>query len=328
MILRTALLSLTAIALTALPQRAPAAFVELALVIDGSGSISGPNGSLQNPSNKTIPPDYGDFGLQLDGYRNVFENDFFTNVIGPSQFDSLVVAAYVFSGGASFTITMGQQEQTFEYPVYSFLDWTVIDSDASAAAFGAQFDPAVIPHPGGSTNTSAALDIALNGGAVGCPIPEDCFPVAPFEPPFQNLANGLLNNGFDGDRLIIDISTDGVPTEPTGNGTPNPTDDALAIAAADNARANGVTVNAIGVGGVNEAFLAALVGEDPPAAENAGFFLTVTGFEGFEETLERKIDIELELEIIPIPAALPMFMSALGLLAWMRRRAAHLSASL
>lgn len=171
MILRNGLLSLTAIALTALPQLAPAAIVELALVIDGSGSISGPNGN-----NQTTPPDYGDFGLQLDGYRNVFEGDFYTNVIAPSPFDTLVVAAYVFSGGASFTITMGNDVTTIEFPVYSFLDWTEINSDADAAAFGAQFDPSVIPQPGGSTNTSAALDIALNGGAVGCPDATACFP--------------------------------------------------------------------------------------------------------------------------------------------------------
>jgi len=315
MILRNGLLSLTAIALTALPQLAPAAIVELALVIDGSGSISGPNGN-----NQTTPPDYGDFGLQLDGYRNVFEGDFYTNVIAPSPFDTLVVAAYVFSGGASFTITMGNDVTTIEFPVYSFLDWTEINSDADAAAFGAQFDPSVIPQPGGSTNTSAALDIALNGGAVGCPDATACFPAAPLQPPFQNLVDGLLTNGYDGEKLIIDISTDGVPTEPTGDGTPNTTDDALAIAAADNARAAGVTVNAIGVGGVDAAFLEALVGLNPAAAENAGFFLTADGFEEFQDTLEQKVGIELE--VIPVPAALPLFMSALGLLAWVRRRAA------
>ena len=96
MILRTTLLALCAVALVALPQRAPAITLEIAFVIDGSGSISGPNGSLTNPPNVTIPPDYGDWGLQLDAYRNIFQNNFYTNIVGPSNVDTVVAAAYIF----------------------------------------------------------------------------------------------------------------------------------------------------------------------------------------------------------------------------------------
>jgi hypothetical protein len=121
----------------------------------------------------------------------------------------------------------------------------------------------------------------------------------------------LLDNGFNGERLVIDISTDGVPTEPNGDGTPNQADRDLAIAAADAARAAGITVNALGVGGdIDAAFLNALVGINP-AAVPEGFFESAAGFAQFEETLLTKLGREI---MIPIPATLPLFLS--GLLGW------------
>ena len=324
--------ALVALSLFSFSQGASAVMLELALVIDGSGSISGPNGSLTNPSNKTIPPDYGDWGLQLDAYRNVFQNNFYSNIVGPSNVDTVVAAALIFSGGASFSIDPGtpndpNDDIVTEYSVFSFIDWEVISDDATAASFGSKFDKTVIPHPGGTTATSEALDIALNGGLIGCPDPSQCSPVAALQPPFQNSFDGLLDNGFDGDFLVIDISTDGDPTEPNSNGNrENPPsannllDDQLAIASADNARANGVTVNAIGVGpDINSALLAALVGDNPAASQNAGFFLSASNFAQFEATLQQKV--ELEVANIPIPATLPLFISGLfGWGFWQRRR--------
>jgi hypothetical protein len=86
--------------------------------------------------------------------------------------------------------------------------------------------------------------------------------------------NGLLGNNADG-KLVIDISTDGNPTVCNGgthndsshnncaNGE-NPTTEA--ITAANVARGNGITINALGVGnGINASFLNALVGINPAA---------------------------------------------------------------
>lgn len=327
--------ALVALALLSFSHGASAVTLELALVIDGSGSISGPNGSLTNPSNKTTPPDYGDWGLQLDAYRNVFQNNFYSNVVGPSNVDTVVAAAIIFSGGASFSIDPGtpndpSDDIVTEYSVFSFIDWTEINDDASAATFGSQFDKTVIPHPGGTTATSEALDVALGLGGpslIGCPDPNSCNPVAPLQPPFQSSFAGLLSNNFDGDFLVIDISTDGDPTEPNSNGNrenppsaANMMDDALAIASADTARANGVTVNAIGVGpDVNLDLLEALVGFDPMAGQNAGFVVTADSFMQFEATLQNKV--ETEISNIPIPATLPLFLSGLfGWGIWQRRQ--------
>lgn len=277
------------------PQRAAAQLLELALIIDGSSSISS-----------------SDWGLQIGAYQNVFQNQFYTNFIAPSQFTEIAVAAYVFSGGNTFTVN----NVATEYIVSSYSDWSLITNDAQAATFGSFF--AGLPQPGGQTNTSAALDIAVNGGQVGCPqFVGNCVPAAPLSPPFTLTATGLLNNGINGDRLVIDISTDGVPTLPTGSGTPNPTDRTLAIDAANAARQAGITVNALGVGGVDTTFLDALVGINPSATPT-GFVQLAPTFLDFETALITKIGRETT---VPVPAALWLFGSGLlGLVAVARRR--------
>ena len=295
-----------------------AAILELALVIDGSSSISAP-----------------EWDLQVGAYQAVFQDNFYSTYIASSGFDQIAVAAYVFSNinppddPNNLPRITDQDDNVLEVLVWdqpivvsSFIEWTIIDNDVDASAFGAQF--AGLPQPGNTTNTSGALDIATNGGVAGCP---EFQTFTQFNPalPFCNIAQqeipGITNNGIDGEALVIDISTDGDPTEPNGDGMPNAADDALAIAAADDARSQGVTVNALGVKsfgqqGPDLAFLNELVGADPIASPQ-GFVLTAESFDDFEETLRDK----LALEIVPVPAALPLFFSALAGLGLWRRRA-------
>jgi hypothetical protein len=288
---RIAAAALAAAAL--IPVQSPhATTLELALVIDGSGSISA-----------------GDWSLQTGAYQSIFQDAFYTNYIVPSPFDDIVVGAFVFSGGN----VRDQQGNILEtFAVSSFIDWTLIDDDADAFALGAQLGALV--QPGGQTNTSAALTIAASGGTVGCLIPTICN-VSP-----SGTRPGLLNNEFQGDRLVIDISTDGVPTLPNAGGNPNipeaAIDRELAIAAADAARAAGITVNAIGVGNLDATFLAALVGEDP-AKTPGGFFVTAQSFSEFDEALQEKIGRET---LVPVTPALPLFLTALGWAAHRARR--------
>jgi hypothetical protein len=268
--------------LSCIGPRSEAATLELALVIDGSGSISA-----------------ADWQLQIGAYKNVFQGDFYTTLVAPSRFTNVAVAAYVFSGGFAFNVDFGGgQVQTYPVSVFSYLDWTLIENDVDAFAFGAQF--AGLPQPAGTTATTAALDVAAFGGTVSCPFSDRCFPVAPSAPPFQLTATGLLNNAFAGDVLVIDISTDGVPTEPNGDGTPNQPDSDLAIAKANEVRGAGITLNAIGVGGLDAAFLEALVGVDP-AATPRGFFVTADTFAGFDAALRDKIG--REIDAVPAPPA-------------------------
>ncbi|MCC7259356.1 MAG: DUF1194 domain-containing protein [Gammaproteobacteria bacterium] len=269
--------------------------LELALVIDGSSSIA--------PA---------DWTLQIGAYQSIFQDAFYTNFIAPSPWDDIVVGAFVFSGGTITITSGGVPIGTETFAVASHLAWTHIDSDEDAFAFGAGF--AGLPQPGGQTNTSAALSVAMNGGEVGCINPAICN-VSP-----KSTRPGLLDNGFTGDKLVIDISTDGVPTLPNGAGTPNAADRALAIAAANAARASGITINAIGVGNLDATFLAALVGTDP-AAEPAGFFLTAGNFNEFEAALREKVGRET---MVPVTPALPLALTAFGaVFAWCRRRRAE-----
>jgi hypothetical protein len=279
------------------PPRSTANTLELALVIDGSGSIA---------------PE--DWQLQIGAYQSIFQNNLYTNYIAPSPFDDMAVAAYVFSGGFGFEVDFGGGNvQNYEVSVFSFLDWTLINDDADAFAFGAQF--AGLPQPTGTTATAAALDVATGGGLVSCPFADKCFPLAPQQEPFQLTATGLLNNVFSGDKLVIDISTDGVPTEPNGDGTPNSADRALAIAAADAARAAGITVNAIGVGDqLDTALLEALVGISPASAPT-GFFLQAGGFDEFGAALQEKIGRET---LVPAPPALVLLLTAVAVVAGRR----------
>ncbi len=113
---------------------AHAAVIELALVLDGSGSISG-----------------SDFALQLDAYEDIFTNNFYdTYVVGN---DTLYVSAWQFSTNVT--------QETL---------WYSITDNASADAFGALF--ASINQDGGGTNIASAI-VDANASIIGNGIASD-----------------------------------------------------------------------------------------------------------------------------------------------------------
>jgi hypothetical protein len=220
---------------------ASATSMELALVLDGSGSISA-----------------SDWVKQLDGYKSVFASGtFYDTYVAPSMFDSLVVSAYQFAG------TVVQE-----------IGWTSIGNNTQASDFGNMFNTTNFVKLNGSTNTEAAIRQAMQS---------------------------IMDNGITGSKLTIDISTDGNPTACL-DPCVNPVSDALA--AADTARSNGITINAIGVGNsISTTFLSNLVSP-------TGFYLIANTYDQFAGTLQTK----LGKEIINVPEPSVLFLFGTGLL--------------
>ena len=232
---------------------AQANIIELALVLDESGSM-GQSG----------------FNLQVDAYESIFTNNFYDNYMVNG--DTLVVSAYTFSLGVTQEIS-----------------WTTIVDNASAAAFGAQFSGGW--YSGGFTDTKEAVDVA---------------------------SFDLLNNGIDGDKMIIDISTDGNPYCPISRSNCSTTTNARqdALNAAADALANDVITNAIGIGSsVTESFL------DDFTTAGGGFYKLAHNFDSFQSSLEEKLFREINgtaTGTVPSPA--PILLMAAGLMGIMFRR--------
>lgn len=110
---------------------AQADVLELALLIDGSGSISA-----------------SEFGQQLDGYKDAFTDpNFFNNIVAPSPFDSIVVAGIQFGG-----INQAVLETA----------WTTISNQTDATNFGNLFNTVVFGKLGGGTPTNVGIDFAVS----------------------------------------------------------------------------------------------------------------------------------------------------------------------
>ena len=247
-------------------QAASASVLELALAIDGSGSI----GST-------------DYASQLTAYHDLFTSGtFYDDYVAPSPFDTLAVRVFTFGTDVD-AIGSG---------------WTGIHSNADATAFGNTFTVGNMPYDGGWTNTEGVI---LDATA------------------------SILSNDYAGSKLVIDISTDGVPTICDGGTSSSSTNCGVgetpvsaAIAAANAARTDGIIINAIGIGsGISDSFLNALVGINP-ADDPMGFYVRTPDFDEFQGALAGKLG--REITGVPEPAPLLMLAAGLLLLVAVRRR--------
>jgi len=103
--------------------QAKANVLELALLIDGSGSIS-----------------TTDFALQIEAYEDILDNNFWTTFVEPSIYDSVLIGAWEFGDDVAF---IGEQ---------------LVDDDTDAQALADLI--AATPQDDGLTNMTGALNAA------------------------------------------------------------------------------------------------------------------------------------------------------------------------
>jgi len=281
---RRAVTSMAALgfALLMSPAHAVQVSTQLGLVVDISGSV-----------------DAGEYNLQRQGYVDAFNDPVIQSLISNSP-NGVAVAVFYFSTLATATRT---NPSDGDYASWSapILDWTLLEDGADASAFAAAIGniarPTVDPFdPKGDTNIADGVRAA---------------------------ANSIMNNGFEG-RMVIDVSGDGAQNAeldgtqpPTGcNGGTFFLDVCLDVVKGqrDAAAAGGITINGLAI--TTESALLEGYFADNVITDN-GFVLVATDFDAFGSAIREKI----ATEIIPVPAAVYLFASALlGLGGLARRR--------
>jgi hypothetical protein len=222
--------------------------VELALLVDVSGSVDG-----------------SEYSLQKNGYINAFNNPALITAIQNSAGGSIAVTYIEWSSSS-------QQIQS--------VDWMLVNDAASGAAFASAIGATTRPFSGG-TNPDSAINFAV--------------------PLFSG-------NGFEGTRLVIDVSGD-------GSGSISSTQ-----AARDAALAAGIdTINGIVIGGSTgvEDFY-----NDSIKAGDGAFVIAVDSFDDFNDAILQKLTREITQDPDPIPEPTTMLTFAVGAVAagWLSRR--------
>ncbi len=217
--------------------------LELALLVDVSGSIS-----------------TSEFNLQRQGYVNAFSSAAIYNKIQGGAIGSIAATLIYWSG---------ENEQA------QAVGWTKISDQASSLAFANAIGAAGRPYSG-LTAPGSAISFA--------------------QPLFDN-------NGFEGTRLVMDVSGDGQQND--GSST---------AAARDAAAGAGITINGLPIGGTGLStwYAANVVTAD-------GFLVSANGFADFESALNDKLIREIAPQI-PLPAPALLLMSGLFGLGLLRNR--------
>lgn len=234
-----------------------------------------------------------EYNLQRQGYVDAFNNTAIQETISNSP-NGVAVAMFYFS-----TTSTSSALANWAAPI---LSWTLLTDAADAAAFATAIGNIARPSanpadPEGDTNIANGIATA---------------------------ADSMMNNGFEG-RMVIDVSTDGIQNVEL-DGTegacgPEFTEFMqvcfdVVETQRDAAGLAGITVNAIGIEtettpGLLTGYLA-----DYVIIGDGSFVVGAADFDAFGGAIREKIG----REIIPVPAAVYLFGSALLGLGGLRRR--------
>ncbi len=221
------------ITLTPTAAQAAPVGVELALIVDVSGSISN-----------------AEFNLQRTGYANAFNNPAIQALIAGTP--GGIAVTMVYWSGAN------QQQQV--------IGWTHITNAAQASAFATAIN--------GTTQLFQGL--TAPGSALN------------FTQPLFN------NNGFEGSKLVIDVSGDGAEN-----------DGANTLAARNAALAAGIDqINGLPI--LGEAGLLAFY-QNNIQGGGGSFTVPASGFNDFEAAITTKLAREITQGVVPEPMSMAVF---------------------
>ncbi len=215
-----------------------------------------------------------EFALQRDAYVAAFQSDAIQDAIAAGTIGSIAVNYYYWSTGAPTAQT----------------GWTLIDSDGAADAFA---DDILNLDPGFGAFASTGIANALTFGV-------------------DELLDLNADNGFEGERLVIDIS---------GDGTENVNTNAAVNAQRDRAEANDITINGLAiltdVATLDDYYEANLQTSD-------GFTVAAADFDAFQTAIEDKLEAEIIIDPppngdIPLPATVLLMLAGLFAVGRFRR---------